>query len=185
MKRTTLDLGSVALLSGSDRQIRETLEPIGEASQLRRTINGSLISVGDPSFRKYRISVTSSDLWLPGLDGIWPGDIIDIAAITSLTRVDRGVPTFSAVTLDDGTNEIRRRIELGRIPVHGSVFAFNMQNVPIPTIEVAGTSVYISDYSDAVCVRYRPLLSCMIESWSSDEDEAAATVSWSLTALEI
>lgn len=180
MTVTKLDLGDIAMLPGSDRSISETLEPISEAAQLRRTINGRLVNTGDQAFRKYRISLSGTDLRPPALDGIWPGMAIEISAITELTKRDA---TPVLLTLPDGTRV--RKVDLGREPVPGSVTVKNTDNVGISMIAVAGASVYLDRQVGEVYVTYRPRLSCIIENWSSDEDEAAASVSWSLSALEV
>lgn len=180
MAVTKLDLGSIALLPGSDRSISETLEPIGEASQLRRTINGRLVNTGDASFRKYRVSLSGNDLRPPALDGVWPGMEIEIGAITELVKHDLSPIMW---TMPDGSRV--RRIDLGREPVPGSVMIRNATNVGISIIAQAGPSLYIQMQLGELYITYRPQLTCIIESWSSDEDEAAASSSWSLTALEV
>lgn len=55
------------------RGIAQTLQPIAQASNLRRTANGSLEDVSDPLFQKYKSTIRCTDQQSPGLDGVWPG----------------------------------------------------------------------------------------------------------------
>jgi hypothetical protein len=55
------------------RGISQTLEPIEQASNARRTINGVLKDVSSPDFRKYRTQIRCTDQQSPGLGELWPG----------------------------------------------------------------------------------------------------------------
>jgi hypothetical protein len=55
------------------RGLHQTLEIIREASQLARTIDGLLIDVSNPQFRKYASKITCSDVNAPPTDNVWPG----------------------------------------------------------------------------------------------------------------
>jgi len=58
------------------RGLKGTLAPIAVAQGdaiLRRTVNGTLVDISAPQFRKYRLDATGEDQQPPALDGIWPG----------------------------------------------------------------------------------------------------------------
>lgn len=55
------------------RGITQSLQPISQASNLRRTANADLDDVSDPLFQKYRSTIRCTDQQSPGLDGVWPG----------------------------------------------------------------------------------------------------------------
>jgi hypothetical protein len=55
------------------RGISQTLEPIDQASALKRTINAVLRDVASPDFRKYKSSIRCTDFQSPGLGKLWPG----------------------------------------------------------------------------------------------------------------
>lgn len=55
------------------RNINQTLSIIKDASQLERTINGKLIDLSNPIFRKYSTKITCTDVDAPPLDNLFPG----------------------------------------------------------------------------------------------------------------
>jgi len=71
------------------RGITQTLEPIsaqGSLGQtLRRTINGTLIDMTSPIFRKYRSSISCTDYDTPCLDDAWLGQIVTVDCIPELS----------------------------------------------------------------------------------------------------
>lgn len=67
------------------RGIVASLEPIAAAGQVRRDVNGNLVSLGQPQFRKYKVSLSCSDQESPGFalnttdrEEIWPGTEVQI-----------------------------------------------------------------------------------------------------------
>lgn len=81
---------SVLSLSGfgvppySARGASQTLEPIGQAQQLRRTVNGSLVDISRSEFQKYRSTIMCSDQQPPAVDGVWPGQIVTVGCLPEL-----------------------------------------------------------------------------------------------------
>ena len=60
----------------SARGLRGTLGPIDAAkgdNKLRRTVNGTLVSVAAPQMWKYRLEVQGNDVAPAALDGLWVG----------------------------------------------------------------------------------------------------------------
>ena len=96
---------SVLSLSGfgvppySARGASQTLEPIGQAQQLRRTINASLIDISRPEFRKYRSTISCSDQQPPAMGGVWPGQIVTVDCIAELSyKTSGGSPARTVVS---------------------------------------------------------------------------------------
>lgn len=67
------------------RGISQTLEPIDQASNVKRTINGSLKDVSSPDFRKYRSSIRCTDQQSPGLGRLWPGQRLTMQCAAELS----------------------------------------------------------------------------------------------------
>jgi hypothetical protein len=60
----------------SARGLKGTLAPIAAAQgidKLRRTVNGTLISIAAPQMWKYRLDVQGEDVAPAALDGLWVG----------------------------------------------------------------------------------------------------------------
>ena len=72
----------------SARGLRQTLEIIDQASQMRRTVNGQLKDISFSSFRKYRSTITGSDQQAPNFNGRWPGlqGVVDCIAELSYAQ---------------------------------------------------------------------------------------------------
>lgn len=82
---TLLTISSFGNMVFQARGLVQTLELIGESAQTARTINGTLIDLSAPQFRKYssKISV-GSEVYVPPLDGIFPGQVVTIDCVCSL-----------------------------------------------------------------------------------------------------
>jgi len=71
---TLLTISSFGNLLYQARGLSQTAEVIGAASQLERTINGTLIDLSAPQFRKYSTKISAPDnSTAPPLDNVWPG----------------------------------------------------------------------------------------------------------------
>lgn len=84
MPQTILAIDLIALADGAARGLSQTLEPIEQAAQLRRTVNGTLVDVSNPAFRKYRSTIRGRDQLPPALDGVWPGLAVTVQCIAEL-----------------------------------------------------------------------------------------------------
>jgi hypothetical protein len=166
---TVLDLSTIPLPPGSARGIRERLEVVAPTATIRRTVNNQAISLRVPGEDKYRVSLSCDDLHLPSLDGLAVGDEVLVACTTELsTRISAGATSAA----------------LARTPVAGSVHARRIDGQSV-SVSVNGRVVNISAQAVDVTVFYRPLLTCLVESWSGDSDEWAAEVGWSLELQEV
>ena len=85
MSETILDLGGL-LTAYAARSISQSLAPISSAAALARTINGTLVDLSDPAFRKYASTVSCTDHNAPALDGVWPGLELVVDCVAELAR---------------------------------------------------------------------------------------------------
>lgn len=70
---TLLTISAFGSLLFQGRGLTQTLEPIKESVQLQRTVNGTLVDISNPIFRKYTSRITCSDVDPPPLDNLWAG----------------------------------------------------------------------------------------------------------------
>lgn len=81
------------------RGITQTLEPIDAAKNLRRTINGALVDLSAPQFKKYRSEISCTDIQSPAFDAIEIGDTLVIGCAEELGYLTAGgSPSRSAVS---------------------------------------------------------------------------------------
>jgi hypothetical protein len=81
---TVLVLKGIGVPPYSARGVKQTLEVIDQATQLRRTVNGSLRDISFSGFRKYKSSITGSDQQPPNFNGRWPGLQVTVDCIAEL-----------------------------------------------------------------------------------------------------
>lgn len=81
---TILSFSGMGIPPYSARGLTQSLEPIGEASQLRRTINGSLKDLSVSQFRKYKSVISGDDQQPPAFAQRWPGNTIIVDCIAEL-----------------------------------------------------------------------------------------------------
>lgn len=82
----------------SSRGLKQTLTPIKQASQSRRTINGALKDISAAQFRQYAVTITCTDQKPLALDGLWPGQIVTVSCVTELAyRTIGGTPQRAVV----------------------------------------------------------------------------------------
>ena len=66
------------------RNLTQTLDVIPEATDSERSVNGTLIDLSNPVFRKFKSKITCTDVDAPPLDGVWPGMILTVGCAVSL-----------------------------------------------------------------------------------------------------
>jgi hypothetical protein len=88
---TLLALFGIGVPPYSARGLTQTLEPIGQASNVARTVNGDLIDLSVSSFRKYKSTITGSDQQPPACDGLWPGKQVVVDCIPELAYPVGGI----------------------------------------------------------------------------------------------
>jgi hypothetical protein len=87
---TLLALSGIGVPPYSARGLSQSLEPIDIAANLQRSINGALIDLSSPSFRKYKSTITGNDQRPPSCDGVWPGRQVVVDCIAELAFADGG-----------------------------------------------------------------------------------------------
>lgn len=100
---TVLRLSGIGVMPYSAAGLKQSLAPIDEAKQIERTINGELIDFSYTPMQKYKSTITGSDLRPPAVDGVWPGKIVTVDCIATLSFLtDEGV-TFARDPVDYDT----------------------------------------------------------------------------------
>lgn len=87
---TLLVLSGRGLAPYSARGLTQTFDPISAATHLERAVNGELVDLSAPQFRKYRSKVSCTDVNTPALGGVWPGTIVDVECAAEMSfKTDR------------------------------------------------------------------------------------------------
>lgn len=87
---TLLRLDPIGVPPYSARGITQSLDPIDQAVQLARNVNGTLVDLSDVNFRKYRSTISCTDQDQPALDGVWPGMILTVDCVIELSYLTAG-----------------------------------------------------------------------------------------------
>lgn len=95
---TILVLGDLEFPLGSGRGITQTLAHLSSAVSLRRTINGDMVDISAPQFRKYTSTVSCTDQAAPTLNDVWPGMPLSVDCIVELSYPTGGSPARDVVT---------------------------------------------------------------------------------------
>jgi len=151
----------------SSLECTQTLSPIPQGI-LRRTINGTLVCVGNGGHRKFQSKITCKDKSAPALEGVWKGTLLRVGCIQSITQI---------------VSRSMERIQLEREPlgVHlyekvgkaWSIEAAQNQWVSIPRDFPGGF------------ITYRPVLLMMVKDYSLEIDEWGLTVGWGVEVEEV
>lgn len=90
MTTTLLVLTGIGVTPYSARGLTQTLEPIPGSVALRRTVNGALIDVSAPQFRKYQSTISCTDQQAPALNGVFPGLQVTVDCVAELAYATSG-----------------------------------------------------------------------------------------------
>lgn len=82
---TVLRMVGVGVPPYSARGLKQTLAPIDQATNLRRTVNGALKDISFSGFRKYKTTISGTDQRPPNFDGRWPGLTVTVDCIAELS----------------------------------------------------------------------------------------------------
>jgi hypothetical protein len=82
---TILRMVGVGVPPYSARGLKQTLTPIDQATNLRRTVNGDLVDISFSGFRKYKSTISGTDQRPPNFDGKWPGLTVVVDCIAELS----------------------------------------------------------------------------------------------------
>lgn len=87
---SVLEISGVNFPPSSIRGATQTLEPIDSASKTKRTVNGTLVDLANPIFRKYRSKISCKDQVPPALNNVWPGTQVTVKCISELCYKTQG-----------------------------------------------------------------------------------------------
>ena len=82
--QTLLTLSGIGVTPYSARGLTQSLEPIDASVQLRRTVNGALADLSYEPFRKYKSTISGQDQEPPAVDGVWPGQVVEVGCVAEL-----------------------------------------------------------------------------------------------------
>ena len=87
---TDLVITTMGVSPYSARGLKQTLTPIKQASQVKRTVNGNLKDISFEGFHKYESEISGTDMEPPAIDNIWPGLQVTIDCIYELSYLTVG-----------------------------------------------------------------------------------------------
>lgn len=96
-----LDGIGIPLLSAVDAT--QTLEPIENARNMRRDVNGTLVDLSRESHRKYASKISCTFNRPPAFDGIWPGMEVTVHCCCEMTYPVSGQPGRPVVSGSEHT----------------------------------------------------------------------------------
>jgi hypothetical protein len=82
-----LRMTGVGVTPYSARGLTQTLQPIDASKSMKRAIDGAMVDISAPQFRKFASTISGSDQRTPALDGIWPGREVEVECISELSYV--------------------------------------------------------------------------------------------------
>ncbi len=82
---TLLTISGLGTMLYQARGLTQTLTVIKESQQLARTINGLLIDMSVPQFRKYTSKVSAKDVTVGPVDNLWPGMEVTVGCAAYLS----------------------------------------------------------------------------------------------------
>ena len=80
---TLLTISGMGGFQFQARGLTQTLTVIPMATDVERSVNGKLIDLSNPVFRKFTSKITCTDVDAPPLDGIWPGMLVTVGCAAS------------------------------------------------------------------------------------------------------
>lgn len=98
---TVLVLNGIGVQPYSARGLTQTLQPIGQAAVLARTINGGLRDLAFDGFKKYASVISGNDQAPPVCDGLWPGRQVTVDCIAKMSVPDNKLPARPIVPGSD------------------------------------------------------------------------------------
>jgi hypothetical protein len=84
---TVLAITGVGVQPYSCRGAKQELSNIDQAAQLRRDVNGNLTDISFSGFKKFKSTISCSDMVAPSFDGKWPGLQVVVDCISELSFV--------------------------------------------------------------------------------------------------
>jgi hypothetical protein len=81
---TLLTISGLGTMLYQARGLTQTLEAIGASKSQSRTVNGRLLDMSNPIFRKYLSKITCTDSTAPPIDNLWPGLTVTVHCAAEL-----------------------------------------------------------------------------------------------------
>lgn len=81
---TLLTISGLGTMLYQARGLTQSLEVIGASKNQSRTINGALIDMSNPIFRKYLSKIVCTDSSAPPIDNLWPGLTVTVECAAEL-----------------------------------------------------------------------------------------------------
>lgn len=122
---TLLALDPIGVPPYSGRGLTQTLTPIDAAANLWRTIDGGLIDVSAPQFRKYKSTINGNDQNPPAFDDVWPGLLLQVDCIATLVYKTLGGAPLRPVVL--GGSRVEGDFTIYHPRLQMRVMSFNIQ----------------------------------------------------------
>lgn len=171
LRLISAEIGEVVFPVRAARGIDVDVSPI-DAGELRRTVNGSLKNLSNPLFRKLKISLAHSGGRVPTLVGLWRGMSVTVHLPDPVEQLPvPGTPTTAV---------------LARQPVPGSVRGVTVDGVDISPSSSSTSAPWNVTFAEPVAfVAYRPIVQCLIASWSRSENDWGRSASWSVELEEV
>lgn len=163
----TINIGGLPPFSA--RGCEQELIPISQGD-FHRNINGDLIYLGDNTHTKYKSVIKCSDKAAIATDGLYRGREIQLGCIQRLWQ------KFEAN---------QREIRLDKVPVEGSVYAYNEDNIEIMITQAKGRGALLETPHPKGYICYRPLLCMRIVQYSLNTNEWGIKVGWQMECEEI
>ena len=163
----TINIGGLPPFSA--RGCEQELIPINQGD-FHRNINGDLIYLGDDTHTKYKSLVKCSDKAAIATDGLYRGREIELGCIQRLWQ--KFEPN-------------QRELHLDKIPVSGSIYAYNENKTEIRILQSAGRRVQLETPHSGGFICYRPKLIMRIVQYSLNTNEWGIKVGWQMECEEI
>lgn len=150
----------------SARGCTQELMPIRQ-NLFRRTINGSLLYLGQKTHQRYRSCITCQDQSVFTSEGLWPGQVLKIGCIQ---RLWQKVVSVDAI--------------LERNPIEGSLIAIDALQNPVRVLEQAGPKITLENHERDVFISYRPWLDVQVTHFTLYTQEWDLKTGWRLEVEE-
>lgn len=161
---TSLTIDGILIPVGAARGVKAALELV-DNGQLRRTVNGELVDLTRTTSRKYKLSLSCSDLSTPTLADLVRGQAV---TVVPPKRLRQAVPYSGTVTL-------RRPAAEGTLRAQDQSGAAVACTLDGDVVSAPAGSI----------VSYLPVLDMLVASVSHDAEEWDATESWSIELEEV
>jgi hypothetical protein len=159
-----LSIGGLPPLSA--RGCTQELMPIPQ-NLFRRTINGSLLYLGQKPQQRYRSLITCQDQSVLATEGLWPGQALKMGCIQRLWQ--------KAVSAD---------VLLERDAIEGSLVAIDAQQNPVRILEQTGRKIKLEPHATTVFLSYRPWLDVQVIHFTLCTQEWGLKAGWRLEVEE-